>query len=183
MDYYLTHPDQVKALILASPALSISRWVDDCKELIKGLPDSVQLAITINEESGNYESEEYQNAINTFYENFVARELPWDANMDSTFAGANFAVYNYMWGPSEFTATGILKNYDRVDQLKEIDIPTLYICGEFDEARPETVQFFKSQTPGSKFEMIENAAHITMHDNPERNNEVIKNFLSEVESD
>ena len=34
MDYYMKYPDKVKALIFASPALSISRWVADCKELI-----------------------------------------------------------------------------------------------------------------------------------------------------
>ncbi|GAG20151.1 unnamed protein product, partial [marine sediment metagenome] len=163
IDYYLKYPKQVKALIFASPALSISRWVKDGKELIATLPDSVQIAIEINEERGNYNSPEYQHAVNLFYQNFVARKLPWDANMDSTFAEVNIDIYNYMWGPSEFTATGTLKDYERIDKLAEIRVPTLFICGEFDEARPSTVQYFQSLTPGSKYAMIEGAAHVTMH--------------------
>jgi len=183
MDYYLKNPDRVKSLIFASPCLSVPRWEADCKELIKTLPDSIQLAIESTEKTGNYESVEYQNAMNTFYQNFVARKLPWDANVDSTFAGANIDVYNYMWGPSEFTPTGTLQNYDRSDQLKEIKVPSLYMCGEFDEARPSTVQYYQSETPGSKFVIIKDAAHISMHDNPTQNNQEISEFLKEIEGE
>ena len=107
--------------------------------------------------------------------------MPWDANVDSTFQGANLDIYGQMWGPSEFTATGTLADFDRTDALGKIDIPTLYVCGEYDEAVPATVEFFKDQTPGAKMEVIENAAHLTMHDNPSRNNEVIRNFLADLE--
>ncbi|WP_297691143.1 proline iminopeptidase-family hydrolase [uncultured Eudoraea sp.] len=182
MDYYLKYPDRVKALIFASPALSISKWTEDTAELIKTLPDSIQSAIKVNNENGTYDSPEYQQAINVFYENFVAKKLPWDANMDSTFTGANMNVYNYMWGPSEFNATGILEDYERGEQLKEIEIPTLFVCGEFDEARPSTVRHFQSLVPNSKMVVIEDAAHISMHDNPDENNQAIRDFLLELEN-
>lgn len=181
MDYYLRNPDRVKSLIFASPCLSISKWEADCKELIKTLPDSIQTAIETNEKTGNYESLAYQNAINIFYQNFVARKLPWDANIDSTFAGANMDMYNYMWGPSEFTASGTLQNYDRTEKLKEIKIPSLYMCGEFDEARPSTVRYYQSLTPGSDFVVINDAAHISMHDNPTQNNQEINKFLRKID--
>ena len=181
MDYYLKNPERVESLILASPCLSIPKWEADCRELIKTLPDSVQVAIEETEKSGDFESEAYQNAMYTFYQNFVARKLPWDANIDSTFAGANMDVYNYMWGPSEFTPTGTLQDYDRTERLKEIKVPSLYICGEFDEARPSTVEYFQSITPNSKFVIIEDAAHLSMHDNPEQNNKEIGMFLREIE--
>lgn len=181
LEYYLKYPDHVKAMILASPALSVSRWTRDANELISTLPDSIQTDIRTNVEMNTFDTPEYEQAINVFYQNFVARKLPWDANMDSTFAGANLNVYNYMWGPSEFTATGTLLNYERTDKLPEIKIPTLYVCGEFDEALPSTVKYFQSLTPGSKMAVIEDAAHITMHDNPDKNNLVIDNFLKEIE--
>jgi len=181
LDYYLKYPDHIKALVLASPALSVSKWINDAEELIATLPDSNQVAIKINVEKGTYDSPEYQQALNVYYQNFVAKKLPWDANMDSTFSQANEEIYNYMFGPSEFTVTGNLKDYERSDKLAEIDIPTLFICGEYDEARSSTVKYYQSLTPGSKFAMIEDAAHITMHDNPKQNNQVIENFLLEIE--
>ena len=132
-------------------------------------------------DSSAFDTAEYEHAVNLFYENFVIRKLPWDANIDSTFQGANLSLYGYMWGPSEFTATGTLADYDRSASLGQIHVPTLYVCGEFDEALPETVEFYKNQTPGAGMEVIEGAAHLTMHDKPERNNEVVRSFLTELE--
>jgi len=181
VDYYLKYPDHVKAMILASPALSVSRWTSDANALVATLPDSIQLAINNSMATGVYDTPQYEQAINVFYEMYVISKLPWDANIDSTFAGANLDVYTYMWGPSEFTATGTLLDYERTESLGEIQVPTLYVCGENDEARPETVAYFKDQTPGAKLAVIKNAAHITMHDNPEENNSVIREFLAELE--
>ena len=101
--------------------------------------------------------------------------------MNNTFSQANLEIYNYMWGPSEFTATGNLKDYERSDKLAKVEIPTLFICGEYDEARPSTVQYYQSFIPHSKFALIKDAAHLTMHDKPEQNNKVIDDFLLEVD--
>ena len=181
LEYYLSYPDHIKAMILASPALSVSKWTEDANKLISTLPDSIQTAIQTNVENNTFDTPSYEHAISVFYQRYVARKLPWDANMDSTFAGANLNVYNYMWGPSEFTATGTLMNYERTDKLPEIKIPTLYVCGEFDEARPETVKYFQSLTPGAKIAVIKDAAHVTTHDNPDQNNQAIADFLKELE--
>lgn len=86
-----------------------------------------------------------------------------------------------MWGPTEFTSTGTLINYNRVQSLKTITVPTLFITGEFDEARPTTVKYFQSLVPNSKFVMIEGAGHGTMHDNRSQNISAIKNFLDSLE--
>ena len=101
--------------------------------------------------------------------------------MDSTFSEMGEEIYGFMWGPSEFTATGNLKDYDRTDKVGEIEIPTLFICGEYDEARPSTVQYYQSLIPDSKFALIEDTAHATMHDNPKQNIEIIGSFLLEMD--
>jgi proline iminopeptidase len=82
-----------------------------------------------------------------------------------------------MWGPSEFKCTGTLKNFDRTASLNKISVPTLFLTGEFDEARPQTVKYFSENVPNSDFEVIERAGHSTLHDNKERYNEVLRKFL------
>ena len=181
LEYYLKYPEHIKALILASPALSISKWIGDAEVLIATLPDSIQSAIKTNVENRTFDTPEYENAINAYYQQFVARKLPWDENMNNTFSQANLEIYKYMWGPSEFTATGNLKDYERSDKLAKVEIPTLFICGEYDEARPSTVQYYQSFITHSKFALIKDAAHLTMHDKPEQNNKVIDDFLLEVD--
>lgn len=179
-DYYLKYPKGIKAIILSSPAISIPMWLRDADLLLSTLPDSIQSAVRTHGANKTYDSPEYQNAVEVYYQHFVARKLPWSADIDSTFMQLGKS-YEYMWGPSEFTATGSLKNYDRTNRLGEFKIPTLFITGEFDEARPETVQFYQSLVPGAKFEVIKGAAHITMQDKPEENNQAISGFLNSLE--
>ena len=86
-----------------------------------------------------------------------------------------------MWGPSEFTATGTLKNYDNMNALSSISVPVLFVTGEYDEARPETVQKFQQMVPNARFEVIPNAGHSTMRDNTVQYNKVVRSFLNSLE--
>ncbi len=181
-DYMLTKPTGVQSLILASPAISIPMWVADAKKLLATMPESVQRTIARHEAAGTTSSPEYQEATMLYYQRFMARKLPWSADVDSTFANFNLDVYGYMWGPSEFNATGTLQNYDRTDRLGEITVPTLFTTGEYDEATPETVEYYHSLVPGSEYVIIEGSAHLTMHDQTEEYIRVVRDFLRRVES-
>lgn len=86
-----------------------------------------------------------------------------------------------MWGPSEFTATGTLRDFDVTDSLSLIEVPTLFLTGEHDEARPATVRYSASLVPGANFGVIPDAAHLTMQDNPEETVRVIREFLRRVD--
>jgi proline iminopeptidase len=117
-----------------------------------------------------------------YYEHYLLRNSRIVTQYDSIPQNGNDSIYRYMWGPSEFTATGTLKNYDITCRLDEITLPTLFITGEFDEARPTTVRYFHSLVPHSTFEVIDHAGHATMHDNAPQNIRVIRDFLNELES-
>ena len=179
VDYYLKYPKGVKAMILSSPCLSAAMWTRDADTLIATLPDSIQVAIHHNTQNNTYDSPDYIEAIDVYYRNFVTRTK--SADIDSSLAGMNTTIYTYMWGPSEFTATGNLKSYDRTNRLKEIKVPTLFIAGEFDEARPSTVQQYQRLVPGAQFAIMKNAGHMTMQDHPEQDIETIRNFLQDLE--
>ena len=179
-DFYLKHPEGIKAIILGSPAISIPRWLKDADSLISTLPDSIQQAIRTNEKNKTFDSPAYQKAVQVYYQTFVGRKLPWSADTDSSFVQMGKS-YTYMWGPSEFTATGELKNYDRSDRLKEFKVPTLFITGEFDEACPATVRYYQRQVPGAKMEVIKGAGHLTTQDEPAQTNQAVKDFLASLE--
>jgi proline iminopeptidase len=92
-----------------------------------------------------------------------------------------YNVYENMWGKEDYVVTGSLKGYDRTKELNEIKVPSLYLTGEYDAARPETVQYYQSLTPNSGFEIISNSGHQTTHDNPLETIATIRNFLNEIE--
>jgi proline iminopeptidase len=87
-----------------------------------------------------------------------------------------------MWGPSEFTSTGTLRNYDRLEQLKTVSVPVLLFTGEYDEARPTTVQYYQSLIPDATYREIPNAAHSTLNDNKEETLQVVMEFLRKINS-
>ena len=149
VDYYLKYPNNVKAMILSSPCLSAARWSSDADSLIATLPDSIQQAIKTHSKTRTFDAPEYIEAAKVYYKNFVTRTST--ADIDSALENYGQQVYEYMWGPTEFTALGTLKDYDRTNRLNEIKVPTLFMTGEFDEARPFTVQFYQSLVPNSSF--------------------------------
>ncbi len=182
LEYYDKHPEGVKALMLANPLVSSTIWAADADTLIMTLPDSIQASIAEAEKTGNFESESFQNATFVFYQNFLMRG-DWNgvSEWDTIPEKNNMEIYQYMWGPTEFTALGTLKNFDATGILEKIKVPTLFLVGEYDEARPVTVEKFHKKVEGSVFKIVEDAGHMTLNDNPEQNLEFIRQFISDVE--
>ncbi len=180
IDYLLAKPAGVRSVILASPLVSTARWLADADTLIATLPDSVRKVIAVNESAGTYLAPAYQAAVEVYYGRFLT--LRGGPEADNTLADLNVGLYNYMWGPSEFTATGTLRSYDRTSRLRELDLPVLYTAGEFDEARPATIEYFRSVTPGARFALIPASAHMTSVDAPEAFANTVSRFLRDVEA-
>lgn len=182
-DYLLTSPQGVKSAIFSSPCLSAPRWVADADRLRLDLPSDVQQVLTECEATGNTDSAEYKQATEVYMKKHVCRVevSPEDrARRDAAF-GAE--VYNTMWGPSEFHATGTLKSYDRTDRLHEISVPTLFTCGRYDEASPSTTEYYHSLVPGSAFYVFEDSSHSAMREQPEEYLRVIRQFVAAVDGE
>ena len=180
-DYLKTKPKGVRSAIFASPVLDIPGYVQDVAALLKKFPDSTQRIIAEAEKNGTTNSPSYQSAMMEFYRVHLARRLPWSADFDSTLTQLNPGPYVYMQGPSEFTITGTLKTYNQTASLRDITVPTLFMSGEFDEAVPSRVQSFQKMTPGSKVEIVPNAAHATMQDQPETVLRILREWFRRVE--
>ena len=123
-DYYLKYPEDVKALILASPSLSTQLWASDIDLLIATMPDSLQLPLTESKVDMVTDTVKLNEAMNYFFQNFYFRKLPPSADLENTLNQIGHDVYQTMWGNNEFVATGILKDYDRTKDLKKIKVPT-----------------------------------------------------------
>ncbi len=160
VNYLLRFPsDKVKSLTLSAPLLSTSQWIADQQYWISQLPQSAQNTIAVCESNQDYTSPAYLDAMTLFYEKHLCRISPMPENLEKTFQKMNIQIYNHMWGPSEFTVTGSLLNAGLTDELDELKVPCLLSCGEFDEARPETMKTFMRRISGSRLIILENASH------------------------
>ena len=170
----------IESLILSSALLSTPDWIRDAEVLRKQLPLAVQKTLRKHEAAGTTDSPEYRAAELEYTRRFVRRK-PRGQNPDCADSAGNKVIYEQMWGPSEFHATGSLKSFDVSSRLGELRLPVLLVVGEFDEARPETAARYQKIIPGSKLEVIPGAAHAQLGDNPEATLRVLGQFLKSVE--
>ncbi|MDP4084818.1 MAG: proline iminopeptidase-family hydrolase [Bacillota bacterium] len=180
--YCLTQPAGVKSVIFSSPCLSAPLWASDQDQNRKKLPPEIQDILKRCEETGATDSKEYEEATAEFNKRFVCRLDPYPELLKQGSHYRNPEVYNIMWGPSEFYVTGNLKDFDCTSRLKEITIPTLFTCGRFDEATPESTNYFSSLIPKSQFHVFENSAHMPYLEESEAYLRVIGDFLKQADN-
>lgn len=181
LEYYRAHPDRVVSLTFGGACFNLPAYEKHALQLLTTLPDSIQQAVKKAEASGKFDDPSYQNAMNQFYGMYVWRR-PVQADLDSMFSTFNSEIYVYLQGPSEFTITGTLKNYDATSFLSQIKVPTLFTVGEFDEVGPEIVKDFAAKVKDSRYILFKGASHVTSWDARDENIKVVRVFLNTVDS-
>lgn len=177
-----TDGDHVLSLTLSSPLISTDAWIEDTNKLRQELPMNVQSVLDEHEAAGTTDSDAYKAATEVFYSLFFTRG---EAVEDYDCAGApgNGAIYLQMWGPTEFHATGSLQDFDLTARLGEIGVPTLFVTGEYDEARPESLAEFSALMPDSDLVVIPDVAHASFTRAPDRYRQIVSEFLQSVEDE
>jgi proline iminopeptidase len=142
----------------------------------------VQKIIEKHEAAGTTTSSEYQVASLAFSQRYICRLDPWPEAMQRSFAGWGHDVYYTMWGPSEFKVNGNLADFERTSRLHEISVPTLFLCGRYDEMTPEAVQWYQSLLPGSELVIFEQSAHLPHLEEGEKYLQAVRDFLRRADS-
>jgi proline iminopeptidase len=179
IDYVLSGAS-VTSLILASPALSIPRWMEDAAELRRTLPTDVQETLARHEAAGTTDTLRYRAATMQYYHRYMCLMDPWPEPMNRSHEASSGVVYREMWGPSELCATGNLMDYDRTGRLCEIAVPTLYTCGRYDEATPQATAWYRSLTPAAQMRVFENCAHMPHLEDTDAYLAALRSFLDRV---
>jgi proline iminopeptidase len=185
LEYYLHKKGRgIKSLTFISPMFSAQDWKQDALKLIAKLPLATRTVIETCHSVGATDSKVYNEAMMEFYYKHVLRDrkkLLSLMKLFATGAPSGKKIYEYMWGPSEFEPTGTLKKYDRVKALKKIVAPTLIMCGEFDEARPETGKKYSKMIPNSEFIFLKNCSHVSVVERPQLVVGNLDRFLTKVD--
>lgn len=178
LEYYLRTKDKrIKSLIFQSPMFSAKDWENDGKRLIRNLPAQTQKVLRYCHEIGATDSKVYQKAMYEFYLKHVLRSKKKLKEFFENPSSMNLELYQYMWGPSEFKPTGTLGRYDRNKDLHKIKVPTLIVCGEFDEATPKTGIKYAKKIKGAEFVEIKGASHAIVFEKKKKLLSTIESFL------
>jgi len=159
--------DGIHSIVMSGPAISTKVFLEGARSWIPSLPQDMQEAIGQAEGLRSYDDADYLNAMNAYYHRHVCRLDPWPACVESTFAAMGVQVYQKMWGPSEFTCDGVLRDFDNVHVLPELKMPVLYTCGEYDEAAPVGLRRYRDATPDSEMLVLPGASHMHHLERPD----------------
>ncbi len=181
VEYALTQPRGLVSLILAGPCLSVRRWLEDVEHYRAALPEETQRTLDVHEEAGTIESPEYLAAAMVFYKRHFCRMDPWPEYLQRTWDRIGFPVYVTMWGPTEFTQTGNLRDFERVDRLREIHVPTLFTCGRYDEASPGATSMYAREITGAEVVVFENSSHTPHVEEEAGYVRAVRDFLRQAE--
>jgi proline-specific peptidase len=184
MEYALTQPAGLAGLIVADSPASIPQWIAEANRLRAELPSDVQETLLKHEAADTTDDPAYQEAMLVFYHRHVCRLDPWPDCVKRTFEKLEQEpeVYNTMNGPSEFHVIGLLKDWDIVDRLGEIRVPTLVMSGRYDEATPLIAETVQRGIAGSEWVLFENSSHMPHVEETEGYLQVLTGFLDRIES-
>jgi len=183
MEYALTQPPGLASLILTDTGASTSQWVAEMRRLVSELPIEVQQTIQKHESSGTTDSSEYQEACMIYSHRHGSYRLdPRPACLNRIADKPGEEVFLTMWGPSEWCATGLLKDWDIINRLGEIHVPALVIGGRFDEATPAITETIYRGIPGSEWVIFENSGHFPYLEETEGYLRLLSQFLDRVEA-
>ena len=175
-------PGGVRSLVLTAPFLSAPLWIADQRAYLAAMPAAVRQVVAEAEAKGDYESPAYQEAVMAFYRKHLCLLDPWPEAVQRTFAKMGMQVYLSMFGPSEFTATGSLKDADLVGRLGEITVPALFTCGSQDEATPATTRLYQRALPGAELAVFADTSHQHHLEKLDEYLAAVRSFLARAEA-
>jgi proline-specific peptidase len=181
-EYAASRPDGLRGIILSNSLAAAQTWNQEARRLVAALPENLRQAIDQAEKDGDASSS-YQEATMEFYRRHVCRLPVWPEPLRSSFTklGQHMEVYHHMWGASEFYCDGTLQNWDIRPRLAKIEVPTLLISGEFDEATPVVQRELLEGIFDSEWKLIRAASHMTHLEEPHAYLEAVSIFLDAQE--
>uniref|UniRef100_A0A8H7MZQ2 AB hydrolase-1 domain-containing protein n=1 Tax=Bionectria ochroleuca TaxID=29856 RepID=A0A8H7MZQ2_BIOOC len=170
----------LRRLIISNSLASMDTWRIGITSLRKQLPEDVQVVLDEAEKSQKFETPEYAAAIEVFYKRHLSLARPYPApevKAALNWFEADGTTYGTMYGPSELSITGSLRNWTIIPELHKIKVPTLLINAVNDEAQDVTMQPFADNIKNSKWVKLDNAAHFSHVDQREEYIQHIQDFL------
>ncbi len=178
-EFVLRHPQGVLSMTISDSPASMALWTKGTDELLSHLPAAIQATIHEHEEAGTTDSVAYQEAVEVFYRRHLCRVRPFPEPLLNSFESlaADPTVYRTMVGPSEFSATGTMKDWSIIDRLPQISVPSLVLAGEFDEATPVSWEPFVNGLRNVEYRVFEGASHTPHLETPAAYFETVGAFL------
>lgn len=184
--YAAAHPDHVVSTVLAGTFISTQNWLLGTSLLIRDLPPQVQQDIAACEGPQPPVAAVCDAANDAFMAVYNGRADTPPRSADNLLyrqktggKGFNPALYNAMWGPTEFSSTGTLKDMNLVPLLAKLDgSRTLFMVGQYDEAHFDIVRDYVRLTPKAELALVPGGSHSFLTERPDETEGLLRGWLA-----
>ena len=185
IEYALEHPDALKGVIISNMMASIPAYNEYAQTvLMADMDPEILQKLKDYEAAEDYANEDYHHLLmEHHYVDHVLRRPSdeWPDAVNRGFGHLNPSVYIPMQGPSELGASGILADWDRMDDLSSIDVPALVIAAQHDTMDPAYKQEMANRLPQARFALMPNGAHMSQWDDAENYFPALIDFIKDVD--
>ncbi|AOL95097.1 proline iminopeptidase-family hydrolase [Porphyrobacter sp. LM 6] len=190
LEYAAAYPEHTASAVLSGTFISTPHWITGTNLLIRDLPDDVAAAIRACEGPKPPAAAICGPATAAFYAAYNGRPdrpapSPAAIAYRTRYGGKGFnaKVYNAMWGPTEFRASGSLASYDATHLLSRIDGKrVMFVVGQYDEARLDTVQDFVALTPGAELAVVPGGSHAFIGERPDVAEAIYRDWMARIDA-
>lgn len=182
IEYAVKYQSHLKGLILSNTTASIAAYSKYINELRDKLPADVIDKLDEFERNEDYSNPEYEALLDEHLNNkYICRLDPWPDAAKRGFGNINPQVYETLHGPNEFLVTGNYKDWNRWNDLENINVPTLVLGSRYDSMSMSDQEEMNRRIPNSKLAICENGSHLAMWDDADNYFSYLKEFIAEVE--
>ena len=178
LEYCLAYPDAVKTFIITSSAFNIPLMQRGFERHKLALGHETMRMMAYREANGTTDHPEYQAVFTILAHRHLCRLDEWP---DSLKASMNIAkpMLSAVFGNYLFNCTGLLRNYDRTNDLHKIKQPCLIIHGEYDYIIPECAMLSRDYLPNAELKIMKNCSHGTFVEDPNEYHKILGTFLKQ----
>jgi proline iminopeptidase len=184
MEYALAHQQHLKGLVISNMMSSAPAYAAYARDVLMPTIDQDVLAEILGyEENDDTENPRYMELLfEHHYMHHVCR-MPfedWPEPLTRMMNHINQDIYVQMQGPSELGIKGKLENWDRSNDLKNINVPTLVIGATHDTMDPKHMEWMSAQLPQGRFLLCPDGSHLAEYDDPEHYYPGLIDFLTSL---
>lgn len=174
-------PEGVKGIVLSSTLPSASLWAHEQHRLISFMSKEDQEAIHFAEKNNVWDRPEYIHANEVFMKLHCSDIKDTDPECLTRKKKSGSESYLYGWGPNEYNPTGSLKDFEYIDELYQITIPTLIMSGTNDLCTPLIAKTMFDNIPIAQWELFDGARHMCFAEDNDHYCEVLSRFVRQID--
>jgi len=167
IEYSLKYQKALESLILSNTCGDMPHLVGELERHRAALGPETVAMMQRFEATGNYDHPAYHAAITILNYRHVFRNDEWPKTVTDAFKKLNMDIYGTMQGPNEFLYVGNLKDWNRIPDMHKIAVPTLVLCGQYDELTPACAMRMHNVLPNSEITVFPNCSHMAMYEDPD----------------